>query len=1050
MGLSSRRRRWLAVAGALLVAFTVLGFVIAPPILKAQLVKRLALELGRKVQIERIRLNPYALSVTIEGLAIQDRDGGAFVGWSRVYVNFDSASVFVREWRFQEISASVPGLRVVVNKDGTFNFSDLLTKFAPVAEAPSSKPKKPGWPLRVASLSINDAALEFADHSRSTDFATKFGPVSFLLKNFHTSPGDGAPYEFAATTEVGESFTWRGTLSAAPLGSQGEFTVRGIQLPKYAPYYREMVRFDLTGGTLDVSGRYDVAMDSAARRATLSGGAVHLQGFKLAPRDGKTSVFELDDINVTGIDADMGKMAAAVGKVEIKGGRVAAQRSQDGVIDLVSLLAPAPAPSKKPVSSSPAVPSANPAVTPVAAVPAPLGKPDLKITDLTVRGFAARFEDHSTPRVALSVIENVDFDAKNLTLADGAEIPMRLALAFPNQGAVKVDGTVVLSPMKAEVDVEATNVAFANVSPYMEPLLNLRIAQGSVSMKGHGRLSLPAAAAKPDLSFKGDVSVAGFLTVAGEASDEFSSWSSLAFQGIDFASEPLALAVNEITWSDPAAHLIVNRDGSNNLTSILRTNTAAPAKDASGTPAMAASPPSPSTAPGQVKPAVAPAPLPKITIGKVSITNGAFTLADRSVEPAVNTGITQFGGTIAGLSSTNLARADVDLKATVDGVGPVSITGKLDPLGAQKFVDLKVDFKNVDLTPFSPYTGKFAGYQLARGKLFLDVTAKLNGDKVDMANVVTLNQFTFGAATNSPDATKLPVRLGVALLKDSDGKMVIDIPVAGSIGDPEFRIGRVVWRVIANLLTKAATSPFSLLGAMFGGGGDELAYQDFAPGSSEVIAENLPKLTTLTKALGARPGLSLEIAGSFDAGTDGFALKQQLLAKQIRARVWESRRVTEPNLPPPEQLEISAEEEKEHVQKLFTEKFPPGTEFGGPLPIPPPLVEAPAPPKRGVWGRVVDAVTFKSRRVEKATAPPPVAEPTSSAAASTPSGPSLEEMKLRLADSSTVTDEDLRQLATARAQKIREHFVQAQIAPERLFLANEATVKGPRVFLQLQ
>src|SRR6185436_10526776 len=144
-----------------------------------------------------------------------------------------------------------------------------------------------------------------------------------------------------------------------------------------------------------------------------------------------------------------------------------------------------------------------------------------------------------------------------------------------------------------------------------------------------------------------------------------------------------------------------------------------------------------------------------------------------------------------------------------------------------------------------------------------------------MENVVTLNQFTFGAATNSPDATKLPVRLGVALLKDSEGKMIIDIPVAGRLGDPEFRIGRVVWRVVGNLLTKAATSPFSLLGSMFGGGGDELAFQEFAPGATELAPDGLAKLVTLTKALRARPGLNLEIAGSFDSAADGFALKQQ-------------------------------------------------------------------------------------------------------------------------------------------------------------------------------
>jgi hypothetical protein len=1041
MSFSPRQRRWLAISVGVFVVFTVVGFLVAPPILKAQLVKRLGEELGRPVTIRKIRLNPYALSLTIEGLAIRDRDGGPFVGWRRVYVNFDSASFFVREWRFQEIAASAPELRVIVNRDGSFNFSDFLTKLVspPVAAKPA--PGTPAWPLRVASLAVSEAALDLSDRSRSADFATRVGPVSFSLRDFHTSPGDGAPYQFEATTESGENLKWKGTLAVAPLGSQGEFSLGGIRLPKYAPYYRDLVRFDLTGGSLDVGGRYEIDLSGAKPRAKLSAGTVHLTGFRIAAREGKNALFEVDDLSVVGIEADSMKLSAAVEKVALTGGRVSASRSTDGAIDLVSLLTPVPV-KATPVNGT-ASPAANSAPPPTASAPANNAaapqKPDLKIADFAVRKFALTFEDHATPRAALNTIENAEFDAKNLTLAEGAPIAIRANVTLPNQGSAKIDGTVVLSPLTAELDVEVANLAIASVSPYVEPMVNLRIAAGRFSSKGRARFELPAGVPAPRISFKGDVSVADFLTVAGPTNDEFSKWSALAIAGIDVASEPLTLSVNEITWIDPGAHLIVNRDGTNNLASILKTEAKLPIAE------------------GPVPPVAAPtasAPLPKITVGKVTISNGAFTFTDRSLEPAVNMAINQFSGTIAGLSSENLAKADVELKATVDGAGPVSITGKLDPLGAEKFVDVKVDFKNVDLTPFSPYSGRFAGYELARGKLFLDVTAKLAGNKVDMQNVVTVNQFTFGAATNSPDATKLPVRLGVALLKDTDGKMVIDIPVAGSLGDPEFRIGRVVWRVIGNLLTKAATSPFSLLGSMFGGGGEELAFQEFGAGESEMVAGNLPKLVTLTKALAARPGLNLEIAGSFDAAADGFALKKQFLAKQVRASAWEKRRAMDPNLPPPDQLVVSAEEESAIIQKMFAEKFPPGTEFGAPLPVaPPPSVAAP-PPKRTLLGRVVALFTAKPRDPAKVAESTPAAvrdrAVASASEGSLPAGPSMEEMKLRLSETIEITDEDLRQLAATRAKKIREYFLEAKIAPERLFLGNEAAVQGPRVILQLQ
>ncbi len=264
------------------------------------------------------------------------------------------------------------------------------------------------------------------------------------------------------------------------------------------------------------------------------------------------------------------------------------------------------------------------------------------------------------------------------------------------------------------------------------------------------------------------------------------------------------------------------------------------------------------------------------------ISGGDFSFNDRAIQPNVRMALTQFDGTIAGLSSENVARADVNLKAMVDGTGPVAITGKLDPLGAVRSVDLKIDFKNVDLLPVSPYSGKFAGYELARGQLVVDMKILVADRKLDSTSVVTLNQFTFGAATNSPDATGLPVRLGVALLKDSDGRIVIDLPVQGNLDDPDFRYSKVVWRVIGNVLAKAATSPFSLLGSMFGGGGDELAFQEFAPGESQLQPAELPKLETLVKALTNRPALSLGIEGDFDAAADGYALKREKLTAFVR------------------------------------------------------------------------------------------------------------------------------------------------------------------------
>ena len=168
----------------------------------------------------------------------------------------------------------------------------------------------------------------------------------------------------------------------------------------------------------------------------------------------------------------------------------------------------------------------------------------------------------------------------------------------------------------------------------------------------------------------------------------------------------------------------------------------------------------------------------------------------------------------------------------IDGVGPASITGTINPFIATSTNTIKVSVKDMDLTPASPYSGKFAGYRIAEGKLNLDLTYQLVGTKLNSKNVITLDQFTFGEKVDSPDATHLPVRLGVAILKDRDGKIVLDVPIDGDLSKPDFHVSKVVWRAVENILVKVATSPFSLLGALFGGGGEELGWQDFAAGSA--------------------------------------------------------------------------------------------------------------------------------------------------------------------------------------------------------------------------
>lgn len=1050
---ASKFRRRLLYAAAFLLLFTLVGFFLLPVILKSQIEKRLSAQLGRTVTVEKVRVNPYTLALTLENFLIREADGSSrFVGWRRLYVNVDLLAPIWREWTVNQVVLEGFEASVAVKADASMNFSDILVRLAPpnAAPAPSApEPAKsaPGRPVHVGRVSIIDARLAFSDASTRQPFHTALGPVTFALSNFRTLGAEGAPYSFEAVSDTGERFSWNGTLQAEPVKSGGRFSVENVALPKYAPYYAHATRADFSSGTVSVQGTYEISLEKDRRVLALRDGAVQVRNLTFEERATKQKAFELPSLDVTGIQADAVALKAAIHSVTLSGGQVHVRREKDGAINLLAMLQPdgpaQPSPSPTAVASPPS-PSASPA--PGAASP----KPEVTLGELTLKGFRIEISDLAAPRPANLALSDVAVSLKSLTLADGAEMPVSVSAGWAPQGTLRIGGVVGISPVKADLAIDVAGLELLPVSPYLEQFVNARLTEGAVTMGLKLQASLPPGKG-PVATVAGDIQVDKFGLVDGAQNGELAGFRGFALHGLRAGTSPeLSIALDEVVVDAPYARAVMNADKTLNLAAIARTS-----------PNAAASAPNPTPAP-TVPPTSAPStpasPPPKIDVAKVVIRDGDFRFTDRSVEPNVSTALNQFGGTISGLSSTNPAKADLALKGMVDGSGPVSIVGKVDPLGAAKFVDLKVDFKNVDLLPLSPYSGKFAGYELARGKLVLDVKAKVDGPAIEMANVITLNQFTFGSAVKSPDATSLPVRLGVALLKDLDGKIVIDVPVQGRTDDPSFKVGRVVLRVVVNLLTKAAVSPFALLGSAFGGGGDELAFQEFAPGSSTLNPAEIKKLETMTKALTNRPGLGVDLQGSYDAAADTFALRRVKLTELVRRTVWEEKRQTDPNLPPPDRLMVTPEESAATVKKLFEAKFPPGTEFGTPLPKPPEVV-SPPPPPTGFFKRIVNVVTQKSRKEERAAAAENArlsAEHEKAVAAAKATGIPYEEMTGRLAETVTIDDNDLRALAQERARSVRDYFTSVgKIDPERLFLAKDKTDsaqagKGPRVFLELQ
>jgi hypothetical protein len=1054
--LSPRRRKLLFWALGLLLFYTVAGFLILPPIIRAVAVKQLSKQLDREVSIQKVKLNPFAFSTAIRGLLVKDKDGEPFVSWDEVYVNFQLSSFFGHPWVFKEISVTGPFARVQMNKDGTFNFSDLITKFSPTnalsTNATPAPPKEPAKPiaLRIDRLQITNATASVIDLTHRTPFKRTVGPLNFTLEHFETNPDNKNPHEFTGTTDAGEKISWNGYFYLDPLRSQGALTLDNLPLNKYAPLYQDRVPFEIRDGTVGLHVNYRLELSATNRVITVTNTAFALRNFKLAEPGSETNMVELANFAVTGVSADAVARWAEIGCVSVDGGKFFLLRQRNDSTNVAVAVSSQPA--EAATNAPGGIPALLGSITNAAALL--LNSTNLWtgiVHDVEFTHCAFHLEDLANSRPARLDLDDIALSVKNISNLPGTNLTVNLSLRWNTNGTIKTEVAASFSPPTADIQLDLERLDFGPLDPYLEPKLNLFIPGSEFGLRGRIQLHTPAGQL-PEVSFQGDTWLDGFRAVDGTMGDDLLKWNSVRVSGIDANLNPMSVAIKEIALNNLSASLVIETNHTINLLNALHPPGANMSVDTNAlvttNETKAATVAKTSAAETNAAPA---SPLPPITIDSIVISNAAVSFTDRSFSPNVNIAIQQFSGEIAGISSTEPRHAYVNLHAAVDGVGPIDIAGHINPFNETATNDLKITFKDVDLTPTSPYSGKFAGYRIAEGKLNLNLAYTLVGRKLESKNVITLDRFTFGEKVASPDATHLPVRLAIALLKDRNGQILLDVPVAGSFDDPKFRIRKVVMHTLLNILEKAATSPFSLLGAVFGGGGEELSYQDFAPGSAVLSPANEKKLDSLVNGLYERPGLQLEIAGSIDPEADRDGLRRASLDKEIRTRQWTSLRKSERATTTPDQITLTPEQHTAWVKKLYSEALDKGVINAAFLAANTNLIAIAAQ----IPSRSIETEKAATLLMQHSSAPAPKSSKAAAISSQTKPVAPADPMEALLLASIPVTDNDLETLASDRAKAVRSYILQTgKVEAARLFLSENQSggvkTNGSRVYLQFR
>jgi hypothetical protein len=896
---------------------------IAPQVRSARLDARLVLAFTQPLK------GPPALVVSgtaaLRKVAVE-QGGEPLLAWERFDADAEAIDVFGRSAKLRSLKLTAPEVWIRRHTMPEHDIANALaapgkTKVASMGEEGRVAPASPvaadkPFPVRLAEAAIFGGVVHYDDFAFRPSFHAVLSDVAVSVKGFSTASGKPAAFEISAKSDAGEVFRCAGTLSmdSAAVAVAGSLSLDGAPLKRYTTFLEELVPVSIDDGVLTLKTGYSFSAGQSGN-TVLSDLAISVTSPRLRRKSEREPFFRAAALAMTGSTLDVAKRSFVLGDLTSTAGILTVVREKDGNADLMKL---------------------GPKPNPDAPPPPPPSSPwDVTLKRVALHGYTVKMDDRSLTRPARYALTKADVVLENLSTARGSKGALAVTFGVDGKGVASARGTVGFKPMFADLRVDVKNIDLVPIESYVLQNLRLDLARGSVSAAG--RIAIREDTdGKASIVYTGDALVANLLAVDEATQLDFLKWDVFSATGMRAGYNPLFLEVKQLGAVGPACDIAIEADGTVNLRKIV----GAPSpkdddEDAASPPADVAPVPSPPPAP-EISAAGAqgekvPGPAMPVRIDEITLQGGRIGLTDRLVKPNFAATLGDLGGRVTGLSSADGTVAALDLRGSLAGHSPLQVTGTINPLAAANFADVRASFRNIDLPAFTPYSGTYAGYAIASGSLTVEVAYRVENRKLTASNRLLLNQFDFGDKVESKQATKLPVRFTVSLLKDKDGVIDLDLPIEGSLDDPKFRLGRIVWKVLGNLIAKAATAPFALLGKLLGGGkGDELSAVDFPDGLATLDDAGRRKLDTLAKALKDRPALTLQATGRFSGDKDLEGLRAARVERKIRAQKLAglAKKGTAP--PGVDDVMVEAAEREAYLKQAYKrEKFPkPRTPLG--------------------------------------------------------------------------------------------------------------------------
>ncbi len=750
---SLRQWRWYHWAAAVLfllyLTYIALSYLYLPGKLKEVVQNDLGRTLGRTVKVERIAFNPFTLALTVDHFEIADRPQQPLVSWQRLFVNFDAwGSLFGWEARFSAVHLDSPHIAVERRKQG-FNFSDILARFSKPSPAPAAGKRR--LAVRIHDIQVREGRFRFDDISGPKPAHSAVRNLTVHVNNLYLATGDMQlnPFRLQAALPGGGTFRLDGQYRVDPLQIKARVEASDIHLDAFSQFLENQVPVKLSGGRLTLRTGVDVSMEDTLQ-VQLQQGDISLNRLALDDADPAPPLLRCNSIHIQDIDMDLARRRFSIGQVMVDGFDTHQWLDADGRSRLEPLMPPQKAPPDQPTEAPPqtAAPWA------------------VSIAKTVVKDSRVAFTDRRNGLDATQKIHDLNATVGKILLNQGTPVPVKVNATLNDSGAFSADGHITLAPFAADLGYRLNKLTLAPFNPYVQSMSWLKIKQGDLALDGKVKIR-PADHQPLDLTLNAGLdNLKAVDTRSGKA---VLQWQALNVDQLQLNLAKRRLTINKVSLKAPDVAVERGADKRLNLATLMKPG---PSK----TKATA----------GKKAPATPSAPW-QVAVNQIKLRSATMRFTDASIQPVFKTGLYAMGLTLDRLTSAGKKPADFTLTAKVDRYAPFTVKGTLAPLQQQPGFAFTSRLQGYEMPALSPYTGTYIGNKLKSGQLGLDLKYRLKQRTLKGQNGIVAKQLYLGEEVKSDQAVNLPIGLALALLRDANGVIDLDVGVSGRRQRPQLQ-----------------------------------------------------------------------------------------------------------------------------------------------------------------------------------------------------------------------------------------------------------------------